>query len=200
MIKSLFQKPGIIGIVGNTDEAKSNLVYHILDTLSKEGSFKAAAYGLKFDFPNVKSIYSVEELEQVKNSIIFLDEFYNLFDLNDRKKTNLIEKILRLIYHNNNILVLIGTSDNFKKYISARLDAIIYKKVTFAEMINGSRVKTILMNYEGNEKGSSVLDLEKNEALLFDGKHYSTMIIPYYENYDSKKANKEIFREYDIKN
>ena len=44
----------------------------------------------------------VRELERARDSLIFLDEFYTLFDLDDRKKKRQIERTFRLINHNNN--------------------------------------------------------------------------------------------------
>tara|TARA_R100001530_G_C4281775_1_gene145755 strand:+ start:65 stop:499 length:435 start_codon:yes stop_codon:yes gene_type:complete len=137
----------------------------------------------------------VSELEQIKDSIIIVDELSSLFDLDNRKIKKQVENSLRLINHNNNILVVCGTPENFKKFISAKVDVIIYKKTTFADCVNGSRVKDLVMNYKGNQRGSEMLNLSVGEAVLFDGKHYSLMDIPYMKQYDSKKENKEIIRK-----
>ena len=62
------------------------------------------------------------------------------------------------------------------------------------------------MKYEGQEKGSSVLNLSIDQALIFDGKHYETFKIPYLEKYDTKKKNvsilvpKKVQKKVEVKN
>jgi len=184
-----FKSPKIIGLCSNANEGKTNLIYYLLDELSKGYTFSVFTYGLRVNYPNTKQIHSVEELEQIKDSIIFLDEVFSLFDLENRKSKYQIENTLRLIFHKNNVLLLCGLGENFKKFLSAKLHAIIFKKTTFRDLINGSGVKEIALSYHGNERGSSVLDIAINEALVFDGLHYHLIQIPYMKQYDSKLKN-----------
>ena len=191
-IKTLFNKPQVVGLVGNQDEGKSNFIYYTLEELSKDFDFEVYTYGLRCNFPNTIQIYSVTELEQIKDSIIILDEISSLFNLTDRKVKSQIEKTIRLISHNNNILLLSGLAENYPKFLSAKLSVVILKKITLADLINGSRVKNIVMNYNGNEKGSAVLELPVNQAIVYDGKHYTMMEIPYFPKYDTKVSNVQI--------
>ena len=39
------------------------------------------------------------------------------------------------------------------------------------------------------ETGTSILDLELNEALIYDGSHYYKINIPYLKEYDLKIKN-----------
>jgi len=194
MIKELFDKPKIISVCADVNTGKSMLLYHILEQLSKENKFKLFTYGLRLEFGNSTQIYSVSEMEQITNSLIVVDELSSLFDLDNRKIKKQIENSLRLINHNNNILVICGTPENFKKFISAKVDIMFYKKTTFADFINGSRLKNLLMNYKGNERGAEVLNLLVNECILFDGSHYTKFNVPYYPQYDSKKDNQTILQ------
>ncbi len=191
-IKNIFDKPKIIGICADTNEGKSNLIYDLLERL-KGFDFNLYSYGLRNDLKEQK-IYSIEELETIENSICFCDEFFTLFDLEDRKKRKLIENSLRLINHNNNILILSGLPENFKKFISGKLDIIFFKKCTLADFINGSRIKNIFLSYKGNELGSAVLNLKINEALVYDGTHYNKINVPYYKGYDTKRKNEPIIK------
>lgn len=188
----LFNKPKIIGLVGDVNEGKSNTIYYLIKTLQEFGDFNLYAYGLKRKLKGSVEVKSLNEIEDVKNSIIIIDEVFSLFDLDNRKAKRDIEKSLRLIFHKNNIILLCGVGENFKKFLSAKLDIIIYKKVTFDDLINGSRVKNKILAYQGEEKGTTILGLEVGEALVFDGLHYHKIKIPYLENYDSKKGNKPI--------
>jgi len=188
----LFKTPKIIGVVGMPNSGKSNLIYYLIEELRKNGKFNLRHFGLRNKMEG--EINSVKELEQIKNSIIFLDEFNTLFDLDNRKLKRQIENTIRLIFHNNNILILCGVGENYKKFISSKVDVIIYKKVFYSELINGSRIKTILIDYQdlGNIKGSEVLNLEPNQALVYDGS-YRIENIPYLKDYDTKRKNKTIF-------
>lgn len=190
--KELFDKPKIIGVVADINQGKSMLLYHILESLALENKFKLFTYGLRLNVKGSKRIYSVKELEGIRDSIIVVDELSSLFDLDNRKVKRSIENTLRLLNHNNNVLVLCGTPENFKKFISAKINVIFYKKTTIADFINGSRLKSVLLQYKGDERGTELLNLKVGEALFFDGQHYTRFDVPYLERYDSKKSNVKI--------
>ena len=192
-VKKLFDKPKIIGICANTNEGKSNLIYDLLEKL-KYYDFNLYSYGLRNELSGEIKIYSIEELETITNSIIFVDEFFSLFDLEDRKKRKLTENSLRLINHNNNVLILSGLPENFKKFISGKLDIIMFKKCTLADFINGSRIKNIFLSHKGKELGSAVLNLKIDETLIYDGTHYNKIEVPYYKKYDTKRQNQAIIK------
>jgi hypothetical protein len=196
-IMKIFSRPRIVAIVGDINTGKSMLLYHLLEEANRKAEFELYYYGLRLDFDKVKSqrVYSVAEIEGIKNSIIIIDELSSLFDLENRKNRRIIENTLRLINHNNNILILCGTPENFKKFISAKIDEIIYKKCTFADFINGSTIKSRIMSFNGSERGSEILDLPVYGAIYYNGQHYEKFGIPYLKEYDTKKDNQNILRE-----
>lgn len=193
-IKNVFNKPKIIAIVGDADEAKSNLLYNLIDRLKQIGDFNLYTYGLKYTISGATQIYSVDELEQIRDSVIFLDEVMDLFNLDDRKEKKKIERTFRLIFHNNNILVLSCLPENLKKFICGKVNQYFFKKCTIGDFINGSGAKKVCTNYRGIEAGSSILNIRKEEAIFFDGLHYEKINVPYMKKYDSKKENKNIIR------
>lgn len=194
-LKELFGKPRIIGVIGDVNSGKSNLLYDIITTLKQDTKFTLYTYGLRnYLGMTEQKIYSVEELEIITNSVIIIDEFNNLFDIDDRKKRRLIESTLRLIHHNNNILILTGLPENFKKFVSAKLSVIFFKICTLADFINGSRIKNVAFNYKGIELGSAVLNIGINETLIFDGQHYVKSNVKYFEQYDTKRYNQPILK------
>ena len=188
-IAALFDKPKIIGLIGNANEGKSLTIYYILQELRQNYNFKVYVYGLRNRLKGIQQVYSIAEIEAIKNSIVIIDEFDTLFDLDNRKEKRRIEKTLRLIFHNNNILLLCGVPENFKKFISAKLSVLIFKKVKINDLINGSGVKEDILSYRGEELGSSILDIPTDKALIFDGKHYDIIEIPYLKEFDTKKEN-----------
>jgi len=194
-IKDTFDKPKVICVVGDVNEAKSNLLYHLLDELNVYGTFKLYTYGLRADIDGATGVFSVDEIEQIKNSIIILDEVMSLWDLDNRMAKKQIEKTLRLIHHNNNILVICGLPENLKKFISGKINQYFFKQCTLADFIMGSKASRVCTNYKGVELGSNILTIRKNQALYFDGKHYDMIDVPYLKDFDSKKENIEIVKQ-----
>ncbi len=191
-ITKLFDKPRIIGLIADQHTGKSNLIYYFLDDLKAKYKFKVFVYGIRCTVPGTQTIHSVTELEQIRDSIILVDELFSLFDLDNRKTKVMIENTIRLIFHNNNVLLLCGLAENFKKFLSAKLSIIIFKKTTISDLINGSRVKKILTAYKGVERGQAVLNIPIDKALIYDGMHYHNIKIPYMKQYDSKASNVSI--------
>ena len=192
-ILEMFTKPTLIGIVGDVNNAKSNLIYHILETLESEGDFNLYTFGLRTS--KGTQIFSVEELERIENSVIILDEVMTLWDLDNRKIKKGIENTLRLINHNNNIMVIAMLPENCKKFISGKIDYWIFKQCTIPDFVNGSAAKERVNSYKGYEKGETLLRLGKGEALIFNG-HYKKIQVPYLAQYDSKAKNEPIIKAY----
>lgn len=192
-MKELFDAPKLVGVIADVHTGKSNLLYHIIETLRAKHDFNLITYGLKYK--QGVEIFSLEELEQIKNSIIILDETFSLFDLDNRAKKKQIEQTLRLIHHNNNVLILSILPGNAKKFLASKFNLLIFKKCSIADFINGSMVKRVVQQYCGPEKGNTVLDIPIDKALMFDGKNYKMLDSPYYVQYDSKKNNAPILKQ-----
>lgn len=190
----LFDKPKLMGVIGNTNSGKSNLLYHIIDTLRKDSVFTLHTFGLKSKLPDAIEIYSLEELEAIKNSLIIADETFSLFDIDNRTKRKQIEETLRLLHHNNNILILSILPENAKKFLASKFNMMIFKKCSIADFINGSVTKRVVQQYCGAEKGHAILDIPINKALIFDGKNYKMMDVKYYPEHDSKAGNATIIK------
>ena len=192
-IKEIFDGVKVISIIANQNSGKTNMIYHLIDELTKlERKPNIYEYGLRIDLDNVEKVQSLIKLETIRDSVIFIDEFVDLFRLDDRRNKLLVETTIRKIYHNNNILILIGLPENYNKFICGKTHLFGFKAVTIADLINGSKAKEIVMGYCGNERGNYVLDLPKNQILFTDGIDYEKVEIPYMQDYDSKKDNKTI--------
>jgi hypothetical protein len=194
MIKELLHKPMLIGLIGDVNSAKSNTLYHIIETLRKDSEFTLYTYGLKTKLSFANEFFSLEELEQIQNSLIITDETFSLFDLDNKNKKKQIEMTLRLLNHNNNILILSILPENAKKFLASKFDMLIFKKVTIADFINGSMTKRVVQQYCGAERGNTILNIPIDKALIFDGKSYHTMDVPYLKEYDSKAKNEVIIK------
>lgn len=184
-----FLEPSIICICGDINTCKSNLLYHLITEFKNFGKFNLYTYGLRNKIDNAIEVYSVEEIEQIQNSIIVIDEIMSLWDFSNRKEKRQIEKTLRLLNHNNNVILLSAIPENLVKFISGKINKYFFSKSTITDFINGSRAKQIVTNYRGVELGTNILNIQKGDTLFFDGLHYYMYNVPYYKKYDTKKGN-----------
>jgi hypothetical protein len=194
-ILKLFESPRLIGLIGDANSGKSNLLYWTIKALRENHHFNLYYYGLRARIISALQIFSVEELEVIHDSIIIIDEFSSMFDVDDRKQKRQIEKTLRLIFHNNNVILLSGLPENFKKFIASKLNSMIFKKCALSDAINGSRTKKVMYNYGGEELGAAMLDVEVNKAIVYDGVHYYKVTVPYVSEGDTKANNAHILKE-----
>lgn len=193
-ILDLFREPKLIGLVGDADSGKSNLLYWTIKALREKFDFKLYSYGLRAWIAGEQKIFSVEQLEVIHDSVIIVDEFASLFDIDDRKQKKQIENTLRLIFHRNNVVLFSGLGENYKKFIASKLQAVIYKQCALNDFINGSRTKAIIMNYSGDERGAAMLSMPPEKAIVWDGKNYHKVNVPYIPDGDTKAANGSILK------
>lgn len=195
IIPRLFDSPRLIGMCADVGQGKSNTIYAILHYLQKKYSFSSKnlfTYALPIAIGQQK-IFSVEELELIENSVIFLDEFYLFLNLDDRKRVKQLAEMMQRIKHANNVLVLCGLPHNFNKFISSQLEIKIYKQTTIKNLINGSPMKDVITAYNGAEKGSTILRLQHNQALVYGllgegsgNAHYTKVSVPHMKEFDVK--------------
>jgi len=193
VVRDVIKKPQTIAIIADADIGKSMLGYNLMNIISSVFDFDLYTFGLRVDIPGETKISSVDELEAARNKFIFADEFDNLFDLTDRHNKKGVERSLRLLYHNNNTLILSGLPRNYPKFLSACVNKFIFLSCSHSDFINGSVAKRVLKNYHGYENGSTKLNLKKGEGIYFDDKHYKKFEFPYLKAYDTKLSNKPIF-------
>lgn len=198
-VEDIFRDPSIrvIGIIGDPNQAKSNTIHHLIDIIKKKCTgAKMYAYGLKTRIENVQDIHIVAELETIRDSVIFIDEFYDFLRMSNRKSAEKAESCLRTIYHQNNIIILCGLPHNYNKFVSGLLNAVIFKQCLLEDFIQRSSVQQFVMAYSGGyevHKASEILSMPKNVALVWiKGEHEYEVDIPYVESGDSKRFNKPI--------
>lgn len=200
-VEDLFADPSIraIGIIADPNTGKSNTIYHAIKALQAKYDAKMYAYGLRVMFDGIQRINSIEELECITNSVIFIDEFPSLFSLNNRRQKEKFEESMRKIYHSNNIVIICGLPHNFDKFLSGLLNAIIFKQSTLVDFIQRSPAERIIASFSpavGSmiQKGSRMLTMPKDVALVYDGTHYWDVDVPYVEDGDAKRFNAPILQ------
>lgn len=194
-IRDTILKERVVGIVGSVNEGKTTAMFDFIDFIKKSYKTKIVCYfyheEYKHSVKGVSFAVSIEELELVENSFIFIDEFTELFDLDNRHFRKQVERMLNMLIHNNNVIVLCGLPSYYKKFISSRIKAWVFKSLRFAECINGSLLKSYINGLSGDFVGASRLRVPLN-CFMFRGAFYK---VDYNKEYDKKANNKDLFKE-----
>jgi len=184
-------------LMSRSDEGKTHTLCTIIEEYKKQFNGNVTTFGFRdelLNLLNVNSFSSLIELEEIRNSIIIVDEVGSLFDLENRTKRRQIENTLRLVNHRNNKILLSGLPSDFKRFLCAKSRVFLFKSLVVSEMINGSFAKEILIQYRGPELGTHALLLEKDTLLCYDG-HFWKERVQYNEAYDTKKENGNLFKK-----
>jgi hypothetical protein len=204
-VEDIFTDPSIraIGLIADPNQGKSNVIYYIIKALQAKYNTKMYAYGLRVMFEGIQRINSIEELESISNSVVFLDEFPSLFSLSNRRQKEKFEESMRKIYHSNNIVIICGLPHNFDKFLSGLLNCIIFKQSTLVDFIQRSPAERIIASFSpaiGSfiQKGSRMLTMPKDMALVFDGQHYHDVDVPYIQEGDAKRFNLPILQPKEV--
>ena len=188
-------------VLGGSNSGKTMLLCNLITDYRKNFTGDVHCFGFRPTLAKdlkVKTFSSLLELEQLKNSIIVIDELNRLFDLNNRKKHSQVETILRMVNHNGNKLVLCGLPTDFKKFLCAKASCIIYKKLNFYDLINGSMAKLILEQYAEAENGVFCFGCAINEALCWVQEGFWKETVQYKKEWDTKYHNPSLFVEKNV--
>jgi hypothetical protein len=181
--------------LARTNEGKTMTLCHLISLYKKYYSGDVVAFGMDGELTKklgVRAIYSLIELEQVKSSIVILDELGILFDLTDRKKRGMIDTFFRKLDHNGNKCIGTGLPSDFKKFLCAKAKCFIFKGLNVNDLINGSLAKSILTQYKGAELGVFSFDIAKDKSLCYDGNFFE-LDFPYNPEWDTKSKNVDLF-------
>jgi hypothetical protein len=185
-----------IGIIGDVDQAKSNVIYHCIKNLHEKYQDKIYSYGLHLDIDGTTKINSIADMEAISDSIIFIDEFPNLFSLNNRRQLDRFENTMRQVFHHtsNNTVVICGLPHNFNKFLSGLIQIIILKQCTLEDFIQRSSPQQAIASFSPaglhyTTKGSELLKMPKNVAIVYNRTattKWSEVQVPYEKEFDSK--------------
>lgn len=203
-IEDIFKEPSIrsVGIIADINQGKSNVIYHSIKAIQLHCTKPSIyTYGLISSLDGVQKINSVEELEKISNSVIFIDEFPNLFSLSNKRQVEMFEKSMRLVFQReiNNVVVICGLPHNFNKFLGGLLQIMIFKQLNLVDLIQRSPTERVIASYSNTlgsrvQKGSRVLAMPKDTALIYDtiDGHYYETIIPHNTETDTKIGIKPI--------
>ena len=208
----LFAKSRVIGVVGNRNTGKSSLVLSELIKLKQSENQelnKIPVYVLgsesniegNLNKKGINIIYSKDDILnlQIKNSIIFLDEFGDIFDTRAQsKEQDKIRKFFNRIAHNNCYVIISSAKQNFwNKFLCGIVQTYLVLSIDFDALVNGTVLKRIVKNLETNSE--YYLDIQRGIYFCIytsSKKLTQKCSFEYLEIVDSKKTNVNPFKEY----
>jgi hypothetical protein len=200
-LREIFKYGRVAGIAGNRHQGKTNnIVAMILDFRKTNKSTEIYAYGLPPDVCeylaqyNVKTIDTLKQLSTKKNSIIILDEFQKL-GLGDRRKKELLQDIMAMIYHptsNNYILFCSPTTREYNSVIGGYIEVWLLKAMHLSDTINGSQLKETLKDYKGKYYKLGYFDIPKDKMILINDKQERVLDLPFIKDVDTKSKNVDV--------
>ena len=190
-------------LTARRNEGKTQTLVNMILEYASKYSADIWVYGLKTctikalkkEGINVNVFYSIREMENIENSIIFADEAGQLLNVVNRKQQEEMLNTLRLVSHSNNRIILCGLPFDFKKIFSAQATCFMYKSLNIAELINCSTIKETLMEYKEAERGAYTLKLPKGKVLCYDAGGFWLDDVVYFKELDSKADNLDLFQE-----
>lgn len=192
-----FKNHSLTGIVGGISSGKSNLLFNMINETIRKG-FKPVCYFYHNEYKELYKnkltlIEELEDLEVLRNSIIFIDEFIELLQLNKRNAghTEVLIRIFAQLTQNNNKIVLCGVPKYYNGFISALVDNWILCKLKFSELVGGSPLKKYIGGLSGDKVGGVSINLLAGE-FLYKGILYKSK---YLKAYDKKKDYDKVFKD-----
>lgn len=186
--KTILKSGSVIALVGGTSSGKTNALYQFITSI-KDSKVNKCTYFYHEEYNNafedMQHVSCMEDLERITNSIIFIDEFAELFKIEDRRFLPLIKTMFAQIKHNNNKLVICGLPDYFRKFIAAEVDEWVLFDISFNKIVNGSALKLFVQQLAVSFKGLTRLNVGVGN-MLWRGKRYVTK---YAAEFDRKENN-----------
>lgn len=201
ILKQIFGKNRVIGIVGDVHTGKTNNLIFLLDDFRKYNrTTPIYIYGFKEEVAeqlvkkyNCSVIETLEHMSNVKNGLICCDEFQRL-KIGDRRYKSLTDEFFDFIYHNNNWVIMSSPNmAEFNKLVCNKIKSWLFKSLHLQKLVNGSEVKRIVESYKGERKRLNRLFLDVSEMLFFSEEETDIIKCDYMKDFDSKKENVNIF-------
>lgn len=195
MIELLNTNKGrVFGIVGSKHSGKTTVLLQLIEESKKYQTNKFCYFyhqEYKEKIKDMQFINTLNNLEQIKDSFIFIDEFSELFQINDRHATEIVKLVIAQIEHNNNILVLCGLPEYFNKLLSGFIgDNWLLKSLNYDELKNGSGLKKYIKSLSGEYVGGTRVNIDINKV-LHKGIFHN---VKYTKSKDKKANRKDLFK------
>ena len=202
ILNELFEESRTVGLVGSRSTGKSLLVLsELLEIKKTNPNYSIYVMGAEKNLQNylvkqgIKIIVDKNDILDLKlrDSIIFIDEFSDIFSTRSRtKELDKIERLFNRLSHLNSYIVFGSASYNFwNKGMVGLVKAFLSKKIEFNELTNGTDLKVRIMGLETTSDYR--LDIDKNEFYALGLGMTKKLTFKYNPKLDSKKDNIVLF-------
>ena len=208
LLKEVFGDRRIVGFAGAKDSGKTNNLMALIKNFRQHNKdtpiyvFGLEQSALNWLAKNFRGIYEVSGLSQLSNkrdALIVIDEM-QLIKLNSRKHTEALNKFVDFIYHHNNWVILTSPSlREFNSIIGSKIERFILKSMSIPDLVNGSQLKDVVVNYNGRCKSLDSIEVGKDKILIINEEHEKVIELEYIKEVDSKLKNVNIFEINDAK-
>lgn len=195
----LFKKHRTIGVVGDTNSGKSSLILSLLLDLKRNYKMPIYCLGVESNLePHLKG-NGIQILQsktdildmKIKNSVIFIDEFSDLFSTRTQdKELNKLKRFLTRISHLNDFLIISTAQTGFwNKFICSLIKSYIVKQIEFQSLVNGTDLKTKIKNIKNTSDYR--LEVSKDKYYIITD---NDVVREYSSKYDPKLDSKKDLR------
>ncbi|MBA7597936.1 hypothetical protein ES703_04944 [subsurface metagenome] len=191
----LLKKYRFIGVVGNSNTAKTSLVLHsLIDLKERYPDFEIFVFGVveslnKFLISKgIKLLHNKEDVLDLKlnNCLIYIDEFADLFSVQSRdKQFERIRRFFNRIHHLNNWFILSTAQANFyNKFVCGIIKCYLVKEIEYENLVNGTILKRKVLGLSSSSDYR--FECSKNTFLGISDLLTEKHIFPYIPELDSK--------------
>ena len=205
MLKELFTKYRSVGIVGNPNTAKSSLVLNELISLKEEidiDIYILGSEGNLHEYLESKGIHILHSIDdildmKIKDSIIYIDEFADLFDVKTSgKQISRIRRFFNRLAHQNNYVVISTAQTKFwNVFMCSLVKAYLVKEIEFDSLVNGTLLKRKIKNISENTSEYRLDIPIGTYYVVSDDKLTAKKTFDYNPDIDSKKSQKNPFKK-----
>ena len=165
-----------IGVVGNSNSAKSSLTYVKLIEL-KENYPKLPIYvfGVEDSLTKylkskgIKILHNKEDILDLKitGSLIFIDEFADVFSVHSKdKQLERVKRFFNRIYHLNNWVIISTAQAGFwNKFVCGVITCYMVKEIEYDKLVNGTVLKRKVLGL--NSHSDYRFECPKGEYYVF---------------------------------
>jgi len=151
-----------IAIIGNPNTGKTNLAFSLMNKY--EGKRKKYLFGYPKKVAGYKTVSTIDDLFQLKDSIIFMDEIQKFIKVYDKKaNTQLMELISTFAHKKNTLIFTTQLSQFITRGVEAFIDTWAITRIDMDTLKNGSKPKRLIQRLCDIRKTDWVLDLDVGE-------------------------------------
>lgn len=177
-----------VGVLGDRDFGKTSIVFDLLR------NYKGKREIILYSYPDTsfkyRQIHTLQELELLTNSIVFMDELQKHIKFYQKRTSDEFLELLSIIAHNGNTLIFTTPMSQFiTKALDCFIDGFVYVRISDLEQLkNGSKAKRLLQSFSSERISRRTLRLYKGEYLQIVDGCENTNGIHLFENPNVKKA------------